>query len=363
MADMVKYALLSGQLERRCVVSVVPRGKKLSLRGTIDKKQYTYATGKEDTPANRRWLESNKEREFLKIHEAKTRKASEETFADFGKIIVENTSARRNEFSQADVVKKFARLCKTFGDMKIEHIKASDILKWQNAMLESRSVKTVKNYRSVLAMIFKMAMADGIIDRNPVEYVDMPRQQRREIECYTAEEVKKIIRACEGQFRNYVQLMFFTGMRPGEMIALEWRDISFESGTIRVERRRRNGVTDVTKSKKIRIVDMLPQAREALKRQKSITGLAKDVFLTQHGVPYQESETLRRQFKEAVKRAGVRELRMYDMRHTFITLMAQCGMPESWIIQQVGHSKIDITYDHYMGRVRVDTSKAGKIAI
>ncbi|WP_201353727.1 tyrosine-type recombinase/integrase [Hydrogenimonas urashimensis] len=345
------------------MVSVVQRGNKLSLRGTIDKKQYTYATGKEANAVNRRWLEKNKEREFIKLHEKKHRERSGATFKDYGRMVIENTSSRRNGFSQDESMKKLERLNEVFGDMLVEHIKASDILRWQNRMLQRVTPKTVKNYRSVLASIFKMAYADGIIDRNPLDFVEVPRQPKREIETYTIEEVRKIIRACEEPFRNFVQLMFFTGMRPGEMIALRWSDISFETETIIVQRRRREGVVDVTKSKKKRVIDMLPQAKEALMRQRRHTGLAKDVFLTQHGVPYQESETLRRQFKTAVKRAGVKELRMYDMRHTFITIMAQSGMPESWIIQQVGHSKIDITYEHYMGRVKVDTSRVKNIAI
>lgn len=361
---MIQYALLAGQLERRIMaVSVMPRGKKLSLRGTIDGKQYTYSTGKEDTAVNRRWLEKHKEREFLKLHEKKRKKRDGTTFESFGKMIVESTSSRRNEFSQQETIRKFEQLCHTFGAMDISHIKASDILRWQNEMLKRVKPKTVKNYRSVLSMIFKMACADGLTDRNPVDYVEAPKVKKRDIETYSIEEVKRIIAACDEPFKNFVQLMFFTGMRPGEMIALQWRDISFDAGTIMVERRRREGVIDVTKSKKIRIVDMLPQAREALQRQRRLTGLARDVFLTQHGEPYQESETLRRQFKSAVKRAGVKELRMYDMRHTFVTLMAQAGMPESWIIQQVGHSKIDITYDHYMGRVKVDTSRLESIAV
>ena len=362
--DMVKFELLAGQLERRLMgVSVLPRGKKLSLRGTIDGKQYTFATGKEDTPVNRRWLERNKEREFVKLHEKHMKRNRGEKFRDFGRMVVENTSSRRNGFSQDETMKKFERLCETFGEMMIEHIRATDIMRWQNAMLETVSPKTVRNYRSVLSMIFKMAYADGIVDRNPLEFVEAPKMTKREIETYSIEEVRRIVRACNEPFRNFVQTMFFTGMRPGEMIALQWRDVSFEAGTVMVERRRREGVVDVTKSKKIRVVDMLPQAREALERQRRITGLAREVFLTQHGEPYQESETLRRQFKAAVKRAGVKELRMYDMRHTFVTIMAQAGMPESWIIQQVGHSKIDITYDHYMGRVKVDTSRLKNIAI
>lgn len=361
---MIEYALLAGQLERRLMaVSVMPRGKKLSLRGTVDGKQYTYATGKEDTAVNRRWLEKNKEREFLKLHEKRQKIRDGSTFRDFGRMVVENTSQRRNGFSHKDTLRKFEKLCDTFGDMAVDHIKATDIMRWQNEMLKRVGPKTVRNYRSVLSMIFKMAYADGLIDRNPVEFVEAPKMQKRTIDTYSIEEVRKIVRVCEEPFKNFVQLMFFTGMRPGEMIALEWGDVSFEAGTIMVARRRRDGVTDVTKSKKIRIVDMTPQAKEALLRQRRITGLAKDVFLTQYGEPYMETETLRRKFKEAVKKAGVKELRMYDMRHTFVTLMAQAGMPESWIIQQVGHTDISITYDHYMGRVKVDTSRLSAIAI
>jgi integrase len=360
---MVEYALLAGQLERRCVVSVVQRGKKLSLRGTIDKRQYTYATGKEATAINRRWLEKNKDREFLKLHSRHRAAKSGALFKDYGLMVIENSSSRRNGFTQGEIVRQFEKLCETFGEKAIQEIKASDIMRWQNTMLKKLSAKTVRNYRSVLSMVFKMAYADAIIDRNPIEFVEAPKQMKRTIETYTIEEVKRIIKVCEEPFMNFVQLMFFTGMRPGEMIALQWSDISFETGTIIVQRRRRDGVLDTTKSKKARVLDMLPQAREALLRQRKITGLAKEIFLTQYGKPYMETETFRRQFKAAAKKAGARVLRMYDMRHTFITIMAQSGMPESWIVQQVGHKDIGVTYDHYMGRVKADLSNIEKIAL
>ena len=94
---------------------------------------------------------------------------------------------------------------------------------------------------------------------------------------------------------------FFAGLRGSELIALRWNDIDFDSNTIRIDTRIRQGVEDVTKSKRVRIIDMLPQVRTALKKQRLITGLKGDhVFVAQHGKAYTTPNVITERLKNFV---------------------------------------------------------------
>jgi integrase len=152
-------------------------------------------------------------------------------------------------------------------------------------------------------------------------------------------------------------------MRPSEIIALEWRDIDFNSNTISVTKRIRDGHTEMPKGYKTRIIDLLPQAKDALIAQKFNTGMKTNVFLTQYGKKFNTPDTLDATFKKVCAKAGVKIERFYNTKHTFTTMMLENGMNETWLTQQLGHEKIDVTRKHYIGKLKLDIEKINKIVV
>ena len=153
-------------------------------------------------------------------------------------------------------------------------------------------------------------------------------------------------------------------MRPGEIIALKWSKVDFNMKQILVDSRIREGKVDLPKGGKIRLINMLPQAEEALRAQQRDTGLRSEyVFLNRDGRPYYQIDYINLKFKNVCEKAGVRVDSLYNMKDTFITHMLQTGQNETWLTQQIGHDEISTTRKHYTGTLKPDEKKFLELVI
>ena len=145
----------------------------------------------------------------------------------------------------------------------------------------------------------------------------------------------------------------FTGLRMGELLALRWRDVDFAGNAIRVRASYYAGHLTTPKSGKVRAVPMAPDVASALaqlSRREHWVGDDDLVFIGASG-SYLDGSALRRRYKVALDRAGLRRLRFHDLRHTFGTRMiakADIRRVQEWM----GHADIQTTmrYLHYAPR-------------
>jgi hypothetical protein len=139
----------------------------------------------------------------------------------------------------------------------------------------------------------------------------------------------------------------------GELLALRWRDVDFAVSTIRVRANYYLGQLTTPKSGKVRAVPLAPDVASALaqlERRENWVGDDDLVFAGEAG-GYLDGSALRRRYKEALARAGLRPLRFHDLRHTFGTRMigkADIRRVQEWM----GHADIQTTmrYLHYAPR-------------
>jgi len=332
------------------------------LDGTVDGKRHRLTTGKKADKRLLTWYKRHVDTEFFKLYEHKFGAAQKEspTFREYGLIVLEITKNNRNAFTQKEETQRFNRLCKTFGDMKITDIKASHVTKWQNDC--GFAPKTVRNYRSIFNLILEMAHYDEIITKNPLKFVKPPKKVYKEVHVFSKEDIKLLLEESNGQFRNILMFNFFAGLRGSELIALRWKDIDFDSDTIRIATRIRDGIEDVTKSKRVRIIDMLPQVKVALKKQRLLTGLKDDyVFVTQYGKGYTTPEGLTIILKELCNTCNIKVGTMHTIRKSCNTLLKQYGMPQDWILDQLGHVEDGVNREFYTGKLKPDMSKIGRV--
>ncbi len=344
-------------------INITVRGNQLWFDARISGKRFRYPSGLENTKQHMAFLKRNAIDEFYKIHSERSSTPKEcMTFKEYGAYALEVTKSERNNFSHKENLQKFNVLCKRFGDMQLTDIKPSHVRDWQNTV--GLKPKTIRNYRSVFNLIMKMATLDELINRNPLEAVKAPKVQLKRPEIYTLEEVKKILAATSGKYRAFFQLAFFSGMRPGEIIALKWSKVNFKENLILVDSRIREGVVDLPKGGKIRQINMLPQAEEALRIQQMDTGLRSEyVFVNRDGRPYYQIDYINKKFQMTCKKAGVRVDSLYNMKDTFITHMLQSGQNETWLTQQIGHDEISTTRKHYTGNLKPDEKKFLELVI
>ena len=332
------------------------------LDGKVNSKRHRLTTGKKADKRLLAWYEKHSDEEFMRLYEEKFGSISRNliSFREYGEYILKISANNRSTFSQKEIMQQFNRLCETFGEMDIGEIRASHILKWQNEC--GFAPKTILNYRGTFNLILKMALYDEIISKNPLEVVKPPKKQHKPIRVFSVEEMQKLIEHSEGQFRNLLMFNFFAGLRGSELIGLKWEHVDFVSETITISQRVRQGEEDQTKSKRVRIIDMLPQAKAALRKQQRLTGLTSEyVFVTQYGKRYDTEETLTKKLKKLCKEIGIPPGTIKTLRKSCNTMLKQYGMPTDWILDQLGHVEDGVNREHYTGKIKPDLSKIGRV--
>ncbi|MFZ1992899.1 MAG: site-specific integrase [Solirubrobacteraceae bacterium] len=246
-----------------------------------------------------------------------------------------------------------SHLLPRFGDIPIESIKSQAIEDWLSSMTQASSTR-----RQALVLmngIFRRARKVWGLQSNPVTEVEKPPIERSgDLQVYSPEEVWALVRAAATDQDGALFLTAaFTGLRMGELIALRWRDIDFRASAVRVCASYYAGHLTTPKSGKVRAVPMAPDVASALARlgqRKHWTGDDDLVFVGDTG-RYLDGSALRRRYKGALRRGGLRQLRFHDLRHTFGTRMI--GIADVRRVQEwMGHADIQTTmrYLHFAPR-------------
>jgi integrase len=329
------------------------------------------STGKKADKRNLAWYERNFESEYKKLYDEKfTIKPdlTDLTLREYGKMILELTSSNRKKNVQLHVERIFRLTCdfkilgKLFGDMNLSEIKPTHILLWQKDC--GLASQTIASHRVYLNMVLQSAMNDDLIPKNPVALTKLPKRVPvRKKNFYNEDDIKTIIGLAKGQLKNYIQLACFTGLRGSELIALRWDDIDFEKGIIRVDTRIVDGEEDITKSGKTRFVPIFKQARDALSAQRMRSGLREFVFIAHHGGSLYDSDVMTRAFRRLLKKNGLDNGTIHDLRRSFNTLLKQYGYPTDWILDIMGHMDDKVNRNHYTGHLTVDMTKLDQIAL
>ena len=154
-------------------------------------------------------------------------------------------------------------------------------------------------------------------------------------------------------------LAMTTGMRPSEYLALTWADMDLVRGTVSVSRTlewKTGGwqFADTKRSRSRRVIKLqawvialLEKHRQSVDPQ-AVSGPAhKLVFVAKRGGPVRESKFARRHFKPLLRKAGLPNIRLYDLRHLAATLALAAGVSPKVISEQLGHSSVAFTLDVY----------------
>lgn len=256
-----------------------------------------------------------------------------------------------------------------FGTKKINSILPSEIKAWQNQLAERVSLGTIKKYRGVLNQVLDYAWMESLISENPVKKTKLPKYatpkvKRTKMLPFSENEIDIILKNAKGQYRWFLQFLLFTGIRPGEAVALDWSDVDFNSKKVKITKTtKRSGlggyVIGKPKTKaSIRVIDMLPQAEEALRTQFLETGLKNGkIFLNRWGKPWHTPDFLNLRFKLLLRNTGIAQRNIYNTRHTFASQMLAKKIDIGWISKTMGHVNIQITLQRYAKFIPTDENE------
>lgn len=261
----------------------------------------------------------------------------------------------------------YNRAVDEFGKMELKDIQPLDIKRMLERLAKQKySAQTVRVQRIVLNLIFKYAVLNGYIDINPVAAVSVPRNlPKAKRELPSEDEIDTVIDSADATFGMFAYLILFTGCRRGEALALQWKDIDFQTKTIHLYKSvnysgDNQNVPVLSMHPKtdagIRDVAMLACVEEKLEAIK--TGQSEDDFLFGGEKPLTKS-AFRRRWQAYQKETGV-DFTPHQLRHAYATILYDAGIDEKVAQGLMGHSTIALTRDIYthVRQSRLDSAAA-----
>jgi integrase len=256
------------------------------------------------------------------------------------------------------------------GRLKLAKLTSAHVQALYRKKLDSGlSPRTVNYIHATLHKALEQAVKWRLVPYNVSDAAVKPRQERRETLALTLEQVLtflRVAREAQDRFEALYVVAVFTGMRPGELLALRWSDLVLDGPKPEARVRRSLSKDDSgrhifkrTKTEKGRSVSLMPQVVEALsthrRRQAEerlrYSGLWQDqdlVFPNTTGAPMDWDNLTARNYRPLREAAGLpKNTRFYDLRHTFATLMLEQGENPKVVQEILGHSQITHTMDTY----------------
>ncbi len=257
-------------------------------------------------------------------------------------------------------------LLPTLGATTLSKLSAQQLQMLYAARLKAGSSRTsIHHLHAVIHKALDAALRLSLVQRNVSELVDPPRIQHHEMATLSPEQAKVFLEAAVGdRFEALYVLALTTGMRQGELLALQWRDVDLEGGTIQVRASLQHTgsefvFTEPKTAHSRRRVALTRRAIEALRlhrlrqlEERNALGdvWSKDydmVFPNSIGGPMEDTHLRQREFWPLIKRAGLPPMRFHDLRHTAATLLLGQGINPKIVSEMLGHSQVSITLDIY----------------
>lgn len=228
---------------------------------------------------------------------------------------------------------------------------------------EGYAESTVTHIKNAISGVLKLAVDDEAISANPAQKLGKYSQTKTlqlGFDPLNREELFILLETFRQYYpRHYPMLLTLarTGMRIGEVLALQWGDIDFNGRFITVQRGISRGKIETPKNGKTRRVDMSKQLTEVLldlRHKRKLETVKKGwgqvpewVFVTERGIPLIANHWRNRVFDRALEKAGLRKIRVHDLRHSYASLLIQAGESLAYIRDQLGHHSIKVTVDIY----------------
>ena len=353
------------------------KNKMVYARTKHNGKEIYKSIKKELTPSTKAWISKRTPKEVLKYlypeYFSSTRKqiSIDITVKNYGESVLPILiNKAKNEQYARDIENVFYKHIVTyFDDVLLEDITAYDIVHYLEYLKKELSGSRVKFIKNVFSNILDYAVDNKIIDQNPfnlktVKNVEINTKPAKKKEAYTDEEMQLILENAEGWFKVFITLLFTTGARPGEIMALKWKDIDLDIGVIFLKRNIHKGVVyekkdDSGTKNHYRTIFLMKDTHSLLQQFYNIKPHNVWVFVNRYKKPYSEPRNITEHyFKPLLAKLGIEYKTIYATRSTFISLMLNSDASLEAIQQTVGHKLGSrVTEEHYLDENVVDLQK------
>ena len=315
--------------------------------------RYTDWQGKRRKSTKRGFATKREAEEWLRNFLITQKADFDMKFEDFWKMYCADMETRLREHTMR--TKKYIvelKILPYFGNKRVNDITAADIRQWQNELIKMGYSPTyLKTINNQLSAIFNYAVRYYGLKSNPCAKAgSMGKSKAEEMDFWTGEEFRKFIDSVMNKRLSYMAFMtlYWTGMRMGELLALNPKDIDLEKRTISITKSyQRLGKKDVItppKTPKSKRVITIPEflAADIKDYMDSLYDLQENDRLFPITKYYLEHEMQR-----GIKESGVKRIRVHDLRHSHASMLIELGFSPLEIANRLGHEKVETTLNTY----------------
>ena len=300
--------------------------------------------------------------------------ANQMTFEEFYRVRFVNwyqKQVKPQTYENAQFI--FEKRMRYFYHLKIRDITSQDIEDWmfelsQTATRNSEKREEIttlsKNYINRilghLKIILARAVNEGLIKRNPVEDVSSFPKENTKVDFWEVEEFQKVMDAIpeislENHHRKIVfEMLFFTGLRIGELEALTWKNVNLEKNQITVEKTliyktKDDWYLSTPKTRKAyRTISIGQRLSKKLEMWKDLQSrIGKFEFVCQLDGTFTPPYCFSNWLKGYAEKAGVRKIKLHSLRHSHVAMLIEQNIQPLVIKERLGHASIQITLGTY----------------
>lgn len=315
--------------------------------------RYTDWTGKKRKSTKRGFNTKREAEEWLRNFLVKEHDKCNMLFEDFLEKYYEDMESRLRKHTMR--TKRYIldlKVLPYFGKRRINEITAADIRKWQAELLKQGYAPTyLKTINNQVAAIFNYACRYYDLPNNPCRKAgSIGRSSADEMQFWTREEFSRFIDCVMSKRQSYVAflVLYWTGIRLGELLALTVEDVDFEKHTVHINKscQRMNGKDVITEPK-------TPKSKRVISLPRFLEEDLQDYI----GSLYKAEKTdrlfpitkyyLEHEMQRGIKESGVKRIRLHDLRHSHASMLVEMGFSPLEVAERLGHEKIETTMNTY----------------
>lgn len=249
-------------------------------------------------------------------------------------------------------------LIKDLGEYELDELKPNVLQDFLLKKIDNKySTNTIKGIVSVLKQALRLAITLEFVDKEYCSNLKMPSSEEKEISVFTKKEQLVIESFClNHKKRNYIGIVIclYTGIRLGELLALSWNDIDFNSNLLTINKTSYSAKVDgktqiiVDKPKTKKSNRVIPLPNQLVKLLKIIKKESNSKYvITTRNSGMVGNRSYQRTFKFILKKVNVQYRNFHSLRHTFATNAIELGMDVKTLAEILGHTNAMITLNRY----------------
>lgn len=317
--------------------------------------RYTDWTGKRRTTTKRGFETKREAKEWEAEAVRVNGKTPDITLGSLCTLYVEDLRKRRKPatvYTQEHIIKKY--ILPYLADTPVDHIGAAEIRAWQNQIMQLTSIitkeklsqHTLRNISVCLSSVFNFGVRFHGLLNNPIKIARGMGHSEAHVEFWEPEEFEKFLSVIpDDDEKLYFTVLYTSGMRVGEFLALTEPDLDYRKNTIRINK---------TYNWKLKISGP-PKTRDSIRTISMPAHIMRQLhdFVKRYYSPPErifEATThkiLSLRLRKYIELAGVKKIRIHDIRHSHASFLIHQGIPVTAIAQRLGHKNPKITLEVY----------------